>query len=112
MGGMTPGVDTLDFSAYGYTDISDLTLSVEGANVRVTADAGESVLLSNIDIVDLDNSDFIWAQAPIQQKRPPVRCVLAGIFYRPNSLGSWAMSSKVATQCGANLATSVSAQYP
>ncbi|WP_390911330.1 hypothetical protein [Pseudosulfitobacter sp. SM2401] len=55
------GVDTLDFSAYGFTDISDLSLETEGANVLITADAGDTVLLQNVDISELDNSDFIWA---------------------------------------------------
>ena len=55
------GVDTLDFSAYGFTDISDLSLETQGTDVLITADAGDTVLLQNVDISELDNSDFIWA---------------------------------------------------
>lgn len=55
------GVDTLDFSAYGFTDISDLTIVTQGADVLVSASDSDTVLLENVDIIDLDNSDFIWA---------------------------------------------------
>lgn len=57
------GVDLLDYSAFGFTDISDLTLTQVGADAVITiaAEAKTVLTLLNTDITDLGNDDFIFA---------------------------------------------------
>ncbi|SPH19771.1 Leukotoxin [Ascidiaceihabitans donghaensis] len=55
------GVDQIDLSAYGFTDITDLTFVSMGDAVRVYTDGADSFLMRDTDVADLGNDDFIWA---------------------------------------------------
>lgn len=58
--GFEDGLDLLDFSAAGITDISQLTLTQVGNHVVINLTAGDFVTVRNIDLADLTNDDFIF----------------------------------------------------
>jgi len=51
----------LDFSAFGFTGIGDLTLTQIGADLELRVNARDAVVLENTDFADIDGSDFIFA---------------------------------------------------
>ena len=55
------GEDILDFSEFGFTDISDLTLSQVGTDVVIHAGGSDYLTLQGMELATLDNSDFQWA---------------------------------------------------
>ena len=55
------GVDLLDFSAdASVTSMADLAISQNGADVVINHGAGDEVTLKNIDIIDIDVTDFMF----------------------------------------------------
>lgn len=58
------GSDLLDFTAFGFTDISDLSITQVGADTEVRVNTRDAVLLENFDAADLTNDDFIFGFVP------------------------------------------------
>ena len=44
----------------GIDDISDLTISQQGANVLITLPDGSTITVNNHVVADIDASDFLW----------------------------------------------------
>ena len=57
----TDGSDRIDLSAFSLSDISELMVSPVGTNVVINAgeDPSDNIILPNMDIGDVDASDFI-----------------------------------------------------
>ena len=55
------GVDRLDFSAFGYSSMADLTILDLGTRAVIVVNADWHLTLANFDASLLDDSDFIWA---------------------------------------------------
>ncbi|WP_170311828.1 calcium-binding protein [Sulfitobacter sabulilitoris] len=53
------GVDKFDVTAFGYDDISQMTISQVGTDVHLGASSTEMVILLNTDIASIDNTDFV-----------------------------------------------------
>lgn len=66
----TDGEDLLDMSAWGFTDISQIAFVQQGADVFVQFTTRDSLLLQNVNLADLDNSDFIFALTPVDPFPP------------------------------------------
>ncbi len=56
----TDGVDLLDVSALGYTDVSQMNVVQVGADTVITFSDRDSITLQNFDAGDLGNEDFIF----------------------------------------------------
>lgn len=54
------GEDLLDMSAWGFASVADMTFQQLGADVFIQFSDRDSLLLQNVDVADLDNSDFIF----------------------------------------------------
>ncbi|MEO9685313.1 MAG: calcium-binding protein [Tateyamaria sp.] len=54
--------DILDVSAWGFTDISELGFVQQGADVFAQLSDRDSLLLENVDLASLDNSDLVLAE--------------------------------------------------
>jgi hypothetical protein len=56
----TLSIDTLDFTAFGFTDMTDLTITQIGADTEIRVNDREAVLLQNTDVADIDATDFLF----------------------------------------------------
>ena len=57
----TDGEDRIDLTSFALTDISDLTLETvsDGVRIRLSAQGGETILLEDVQVADLDAADFL-----------------------------------------------------
>ncbi len=58
------GTDVIDVTALGITDLSQITLSGDGANTTLTFSDGNTLLLEGVAWTDIDASDFVMVAAP------------------------------------------------
>jgi hypothetical protein len=55
------GSDVLDVSAYGFTSMSDLTITQSGTNTSVQFDGSNTVTLYGVSAATLNTDDFLFA---------------------------------------------------
>lgn len=53
--------EVLDFLAYGLIDQDDLAISQVGANTHIETSTGDTVILQNVLMTDLDDANFLFA---------------------------------------------------
>ena len=52
------GQDIIQIGFYGFTDIADLSIAQDGANVVITLSERDSITIENVLVADLSNADF------------------------------------------------------
>ncbi|MBM1815953.1 calcium-binding protein [Pseudosulfitobacter pseudonitzschiae] len=61
----TDGEDRLDMTAWGFTSVDDMTFQQVGNDVFIQFTDRDSLLLQNVEVADLDASDFIFDTEPV-----------------------------------------------
>ena len=54
------GIDRIDLSNFGFTSMTQFTVSVWGTGARLDFNGSDGLLLHFVDPSDLDDSDFIF----------------------------------------------------
>ena len=54
------GIDTINLSHTDATEISDLSISAKGSDIRIDFGAGNVIYIDSVSIESLDNNDFIF----------------------------------------------------